>query len=135
MTTLDEYGTGIAPLLALERAVWAWQPGDPNPFDAVTAALRVRMLTATRWRRAYEVYLRSAAWHRKRDEVLTRATDRCEECGNGRSGLFARTGLQVHHWSYAMLGDEPLEHLEALCTDCHRHADLARRAGLGPVLA
>jgi 5-methylcytosine-specific restriction endonuclease McrA len=118
----------VAPELALERAVWAWRDGEPNPFDAATPAVRVCLLTRHRWRAAYELYLRSAAWHDKRVAVLRRAGQRCECCGRG-GGILAAALLEVHHWSYDALGDEPLAQLEALCPRCHEDADRQRLDG------
>lgn len=107
-------------LLALERAVFAHHDGDPNPFDAVEAAIAHRMLARVRWRRAYRLYLRSDAWSAKRAAVLERAGHRCERCPAG-SGLFP-VDLDVHHLSYRGIGDEALEDLQALCRSCHQQA-------------
>lgn len=115
----------FADVLALERATFAYHEGQRNPFDHVEAAVRVRMLTAARWRFAYELYLRSDAWQAKRAAVLERAGRHCERCPAG-SGRFP-VALDVHHLTYAHLGDEALEELEALCRPCHELADRERR--------
>lgn len=114
--------------LALERAVFAWKPDQPNPFDAVGPDVRVRVLTRVRWRYAYEVYLRSSAWQRIRRAALVRASGRCEHCR--RAGLLLV--LEVHHWTYEHLGDERPDELEAMCGDCHAQADRERRSRLRP---
>jgi 5-methylcytosine-specific restriction endonuclease McrA len=109
--------------MALERAVFAYHDGDPNPFDDsdVDAQTRQRVLTHVRWRKAYLVYLRSHAWHLKRCDVLIRAHNHCERCGTG-GGLFAAARLYVHHTTYRHLGAERLDELEALCRPCHENA-------------
>ena len=65
------------------------------------------------WWSWYESYLRSDGWAQKRDLVLRRAGGRCESCGRRRA-------TQVHHTSYAHVGNEPLFELRAVCYDCHQ---------------
>lgn len=62
-------------------------------------------------RAEYKVYLASAEWRDKRKQVWDRAKGTCEECG-GR-------GRDVHHQTYARIGDERLEDLILLCRECH----------------
>ena len=125
--TLEQYEQ-LSARLELERALFGWHEGDRNPLDDAEPALRRAVLTRCRWHHAYEVWLRSSAWRAKRIAVLTRAGYRCERCGWG-GGMFAATLLDVHHWRYDRLGDEPLSHLEALCADCHADADRERLGG------
>lgn len=66
------------------------------------------------WRIRYEEYLKSPEWHSKRLEVLRRAGGVCERC-------HVRCATQVHHLSYANMGDEPLADLLAVCAPCHEH--------------
>ena len=115
----------LVDVLALERAAFAYHDGDTNPFDHFPPHVRLRVLTTVRWRRAYELYLRSDAWQAKRAAVLERAGRSCERCPAG-SGLFP-VALDVHHLTYAHLGDELLDELEALCRPCHERADRERR--------
>ena len=68
--------------------VWLWAF---RAADGVIAAAR---------RRAYRaLYLRSGHWQRVRAEAIGRAGGRCAECGS-------RQRLDVHHLTYARLGDE-----------------------------
>jgi hypothetical protein len=60
----------------------------------------------------YNEYIKSPAWAAKRRQVLIRDNYRCFDCGTS-------TRLQVHHITYKHLGNEPLEDLITLCTDCH----------------
>jgi 5-methylcytosine-specific restriction endonuclease McrA len=81
------------------------------------------VLTRVRWHFAYECYLSSRAWRRVRNGALMRAGLHCERCDKG--GLLI--GLEVHHRTYAHLGDERADELEALCAECHKQADRERR--------
>ena len=59
-----------------------------------------------------DVYLKSAAWQRKRFVVLRRDNWSCVHCG--------RPATQVHHKKYAYkIGKEPIEWLESVCNACH----------------
>ena len=74
------------------------------------------LLRSFKSRRNYyrEVYLKSAAWQRKRFVVLRRDNWCCVHCG--------RPATQVHHKKYAQkIGKEPIDWLESVCYDCHKH--------------
>lgn len=60
----------------------------------------------------YLHYLHSAAWRAKRAAVLARDGYRCQL-------WLAHPGEEVHHRTYAHLGDEPMEDLITLCRTCH----------------
>ena len=76
----------------------------------------------------YRKYINSAAWFIKRDQVLLRANNRCEHCGE------ENTKLQVHHRHYRTLGKEKLNDLVCLCLNCHAVADDLRRIWSKPKL-
>lgn len=61
----------------------------------------------------YERYMRSDDWQAKRQERLEMDGYTCQVCGRTDSPL------QVHHRSYAKLGDEPLDDLITVCETCH----------------
>ena len=61
---------------------------------------------------AYGPYLASAAWAKKRELVFRRAGGFCEGCG-------LTPPEEVHHLSYAHVGNEFLFELVALCHACH----------------
>jgi hypothetical protein len=63
----------------------------------------------------YEAVMRSPGWRRRRFRALRRAGRRCQACG-------ARGALDVHHLSYAHLGDERPYELAVLCEACHTRA-------------
>lgn len=60
----------------------------------------------------YRKYLHSAAWERKRLAVLKRCRGMCERCGKWPV-------VNVHHLSYANVGNEPIGDLIGVCTRCH----------------
>lgn len=67
------------------------------------------------WRHAYEEYLTSDAWRRKREARLNLDGYRCSSflC-------FLSHDLQVHHKTYSSVGDEDVENdLITLCNRCH----------------
>ena len=64
------------------------------------------------WRARYNAHLQSPKWHSLRRRVFKRADGICEGCG-------LRAAIQVHHLTYARLGDEMLFDLAAICLDCH----------------
>jgi 5-methylcytosine-specific restriction endonuclease McrA len=55
--------------------------------------------------------MQSAGWRRRRAQALRRTGRRCQECG-------ARA-TDVHHLTYAHLGDERPDELIAVCESCH----------------
>ena len=88
-------------------------------FDEQRAALNRAI--DERWagkRLAYDAYLASEAWRAKRAEALRRDKGVCQGCR-------ARQATQVHHLTYAHLGDELLFELISVCDDCHEriHGD------------
>lgn len=62
----------------------------------------------------YDAYVgqNSPEWQERREAVLSRDDHTCQVCK-------IRPAEQVHHLSYANLGDEPLEDLQAVCSACH----------------
>jgi hypothetical protein len=71
----------------------------------------------------YTLYMASPEWANKRLAVLKRAGDWCELCHESPAE-------EVHHQSYAKLGNEPLEDLIAVCGPCHRETHERREAAL-----
>jgi hypothetical protein len=67
----------------------------------------------------YSRYLCSPAWRRLRLQVIERAHGWCEHCAE-------LPAEEVHHKTYARLGREHLDDLEALCSACHEIADRSR---------
>lgn len=71
-------------------------------------------------RRWYGDYLLSPVWRAKRALILKRANGICEGC-------LQRKATQVHHTTYAHIGEEFLFELVAICDECHTrmHSDKA----------
>lgn len=74
-----------------------------------------------RWWAWYSDYLRSPRWHAIRSKVLRRAAGMCEGCAE-------QPATQVHHLTYAHVGNEMLFDLVAICNDCHERVTEADRA-------
>ena len=64
------------------------------------------------WWDEYNAYLRTPEWESRRRLVMLRSQGICEGCRK-------RTAKEVHHLSYAHVGQEFLFELVALCKECH----------------
>ena len=60
----------------------------------------------------YNKHLKTDKWKNTREKVLKRASYICEGCLDSKA-------VEVHHLSYANVGDELLFQLVALCESCH----------------
>ena len=60
----------------------------------------------------YHEHLRSYKWKKLRAAALERAGHQCSICKNTYK-------LEVHHLTYARLGNETLRDLQVLCMVCH----------------
>ena len=65
----------------------------------------------------YLDYLSTPRWQAIRRTMLCLAQHRCRT-----PGCWQRRGLQVHHLSYANLGNEFVGDLTVLCRNCHERA-------------
>jgi len=74
--------------------------------------------TGPKRRRLYFLYLRSQAWKQRRAEAIRASGGCCDECGTPHVE-------EVHHVTYARLGNERLEDLASVCVRCHRLAHTA----------
>lgn len=96
--------------------------GDPIRWAAVSSS------TAVRDDPTYMAYLKSAEWIVKRTQVLHRAGGQCERCHGAPP-------VEVHHLTYARMGDERPSDLVALCAPCHRLAHVPdTQLGPGPAV-
>lgn len=90
-----------------------WKERQQAGWEARQAAFEAARAEEQRqWREFYDAYLLSDAWAARRRQVLDRAEGLCEGCGERRA-------TQVHHLTYAHLGDEFLWELKAVCRACH----------------
>jgi hypothetical protein len=60
----------------------------------------------------YSEYLLTPEWRAKREKVMARCKGVCEGCS-------VRPASQVHHLSYAHVGNEFLWELVGICNECH----------------
>lgn len=80
--------------------------------EQVRAESDRRLREEERWWKAYDAYLESDEWRRKRALVLKRSAGVCEGCG-------VRPAVQVHHLHYKRVFREMLFDLVAVCRQCH----------------
>ena len=97
MTTFERDGSG--------RVLTA--PGGSRPSDR-----------SIRQSEEYRRYMASPVWHERRKIILARDGHRCQRCG--------AIATDVHHKTYARLGNEDKEDLVSLCRPCHAKADQER---------
>jgi hypothetical protein len=106
------------------------EPFDKSQFDAeskqvkevyndfmqraysVLGLLRQELGIDISWFEKYDEYLRSEDWQERRQQILSRDGRRCTKCNSSHY-------LQVHHLTYARVGDENLDDLVTLCRKCH----------------
>ena len=93
------------------KAVEAWHQGNREAHERFAAE------KSEAWWSAYNKYLKSAVWQRKRQLVMERNRrlhgGLCEACGENRPS-------DVHHTEYPQtFGHEPLWTLKAICRRCH----------------
>lgn len=76
------------------------------------------------WWTAYTKYLESDEWKSKRARVLIRDEYKCTI----KRGCCTKHATEVHHLTYANVGNEPLEDLTSACHNCHEQiTDESRR--------
>lgn len=66
----------------------------------------------------YQNVLCSALWAERRALIIEMRGAMCEACGVDGAG----EELELHHVTYARLGDEADSDLELLCAECHARA-------------
>lgn len=76
------------------------------------ARAMIDTLKALPARPAYSDYLHSSAWRRRRMACFKRDGFRCVNCGRAKC-------LEAHHKTYSRIGNEDLDDLVTLCSDCH----------------
>lgn len=108
-------GIGLAALLVYVFYQFLEARDSRSDPAAPDDSVKDYFLRLTMTRRDYyrNVYLKSAAWKRKRHVVLKRDNWTCIYCG--------AKATQVHHTRYAkyQIGKEPIEWLVSICSSCH----------------
>jgi 5-methylcytosine-specific restriction endonuclease McrA len=72
-----------------------------------------RRIKGTAWWNDYAEHLASEEWASIRKQALARDGHLCQHCR-------MRKATVVHHLTYGHVGDEQLDELLSLCTECHR---------------
>jgi hypothetical protein len=94
----DDYNTAVLEYKKANEAAIAHQRGERSRA----------------WWHAYDAYLKSPNWQRKRQLVMKRCGGVCESCGELPAD-------HVHHLVYPeTFGEEPLWTLRGVCVPCHR---------------
>lgn len=68
----------------------------------------------------YRSYMTGPLWAQRRREYYSRNPRACRSCGG-------KVGIELHHLTYARLGDERDRDLMPLCVHCHRWPHRLRR--------
>jgi hypothetical protein len=74
----------------------------------------------------YYTYMKSAAWHRRRNRAIKRAGTRCEYVNSQKQRCWKQSHLHVHHKTYERFGREKARDLQVLCEDHHAVAELLK---------
>lgn len=82
-------------------------------IGAIVRWIWQRLFGKPTWWDRYNRYLRSPKWRKLRRRVLERCHYRCERCRKAKA-------TEVHHKTYARMGDELLSDLMGVCRKCHR---------------
>jgi 5-methylcytosine-specific restriction endonuclease McrA len=82
-----------------------------DQLDAIANAAAERQQPGNR--QSYDDYLRSPDWQRRAAKIMDRARNLCEGC-------LTNAASEVHHLTYAHIGNEFAFELVALCEPCHR---------------
>jgi hypothetical protein len=107
LATMQEFDYEFRDLIEERRA---------EIFKAKVVSRQVQeQLSAAERRSKYEAYLRTPEWRQKRAKVIDRENGLCQGCRERRIE-------EVHHATYANLGNELLFQLIGLCSPCHRVA-------------
>lgn len=95
---------------AIEAVAISYSRDRANALGQITSAAAERCQSGNR--AAYDDYLRSDAWQRRAAKIKERAGGTCEGC-------LSRPAVDVHHLTYANIGNEFAFELVALCSACH----------------
>jgi 5-methylcytosine-specific restriction endonuclease McrA len=109
--------------LPFDEAAQAWSREAVDRFYTKQSAILAeqrneRSRAFWNW---YDAYLQSDAWREKRAQALKRDNGLCQGC-------LKRPATQVHHLTYAHVGDELLFELAPICDECHERAHRGRTA-------
>jgi hypothetical protein len=118
MAELFAEGQIVTPVSLKKIVVEHWNGDCGYVIKLINAAVsHQEFLTAVNqwWWTWYLDYLQSDAWKLRRRKVLERCDRLCEGCREEQI-------TEVHHRTYAHVGDELLFELVGLCDACHAKA-------------
>ena len=132
-------GKAIPPFLAVRRfdlsklalfdeeARMRHEAAEAEEYDRRRDRLaEARQIEYDERREKYAAYLLTDRWRAKREKVLLRDGYRCTACWDAEA-------TEVHHLTYAHIGDEPLFDLTSVCAACHRRITKMDRNGSAPL--
>lgn len=67
----------------------------------------------------YKLYIKSEPWKVLREMCLIRSGFMCEKCGKLGKQVGGNSVLHVHHKHYLNFGQEDMDDLMVLCSNCH----------------
>ena len=97
---------------AVQRIITATGCTTQDAEDAYDAFLSGEDLWPVVQFNAYKDYLNDKSWNARRSKSLKRGNYLCSRCGSTRD-------LNVHHLTYARIGQEEQDDLIVLCRRCH----------------
>ena len=74
-------------------------------------------MISAKYKKQYDLYMKSEKWAIKRKQKAIQASFRCEVCDK-----VILKGFHIHHKTYKNFGNEPLNDLQFLCEECHINA-------------
>lgn len=116
LASCEIFSSKITAALSIEKGTGR-HPGKPPSKTrtgaiAKTRAEKYEVSQSPGYKAWYRLYIFSAAWEEKRQQILKRCNFICEGCGGGAA-------TQVHHLTYDHVGSELLFELVGLCAACH----------------
>ena len=106
-------------LLAIPLIIIYFKPTAPVKSTNYTTPEEPAELKLFIYRQNKRAYLQTVFWTSKRKTILTRDKFTCQSCG------ITNVPLHVHHLrDYDKLGDESLDSLVSVCSDCHTYQHL-----------
>lgn len=116
---------GASEIDAADRPLRELAPRNPAKIGTQRKGNSKFITQLEKERIDYPEYLQSATWQTKRRKKLVQANGRCQVCGSD-----AR--LEVHHNTYARVGNERMSDLLVLCRECHQLFHDERRLNSSP---
>ena len=105
------YSNKIISEFSLEK-FFQWEKNRDDENKELSLIIKQNNYDISNYKKYNIDYLNSTEWKIKREKVLVRDNNLCQECKN-------KPAKVVHHKTYENVYNEPLEDLIALCHECH----------------